>query len=199
MIYIISRLFCALILKIFLRIEIKGKENIPKKGGFILASNHVSYLDPVALGVACTRKLNYMARHDLFYNRLFSWWLFRAGVFPVKRDSADLSAIKEAMRLVKSGNGLVIFPEGSRRFDSLSTQPQPGIGFLASKLNVPVVPAFVKGTQIALPKGAKFIKPTKISVHFGKQILIERGMPYQTIAELIMANIRNLEKILIKY
>jgi len=171
---------------------VRGRKYIPKKGGFILAANHVSYLDPVAVGVACPRRLNFMARHDLFCNHWFSWFMSAVGAFPIKRDSADLSALKEAMRRVRSGEPLVLFPEGSRRFNGTSTEPQPGIGFLAARLNVPVIPALIKGTDKALPKGAKFIFPAKVSVYFGKQILIERGMSYQDVAQTIMKNINSL-------
>jgi 1-acyl-sn-glycerol-3-phosphate acyltransferase len=169
-----------------------GKKNIPKKGGFILASNHTSYLDPIALGIACTRKLSFMAKQELFCNLFSTWFMSRLGVFPLKRDSADVSALKEAMQRLKNGGALVLFPEGSRRFDGVSLGPQPGIGFLVSKLNVPVIPAFIKGTDDALPKGAKFIRLKKVSVRFGKQIFIEGRMPYQDIAERIMKDIRLL-------
>ncbi len=192
MLYFILRSLCVLIFKTVFRFEARGQEYIPKQGGFILAGNHVSYLDPIALGVGCPRKLNFMARHDLFSNHWFSWLMSNVGAFPVKRDSADLSALKEAMRRVRSGEPLVLFPEGSRRFNGTSTEPQPGIGFLAAKLNVPVIPALIKGTQEALPRGAKFIFPAKVSVCFGKQILIERGMSYQDVAQTIMKNINNL-------
>jgi len=179
-------------LKILFRLEVEGKKNIPKEGAFILASNHISFLDPVAVGVACPRKLNYMARHDLFSHPAFGWLLYRVNSFPVKRESADLSALKEAMKRLKEGQGLLLFPEGGRRFEDEVSRPQAGIGFLAAKLNCPVIPTYVKDTGKALPRGAKFIKPVKISVHFGKEILIERRMPYQDIAQLIMTNIRHL-------
>lgn len=192
MLYFILRSLCVLIFKILFGLEIRGKKYIPKKGGFILAANHISYLDPIAVGVACPRKLNFMARHDLFSNHWFAWLLSNVGAFPIKRDSADLSALKEAMQRLRCAEPLVLFPEGSRRFNGTSVEPQPGIGFLAMKLNVPVIPAFIKGTEIALPKGAKFIRPAKISVHFGKQILMERGMTYQAVANLIMERISNL-------
>lgn len=192
MLYWFLRFLSFLILKVFFRLEVKGRENIPKRGGFILAGNHISYLDPVVIGVASSRKLNYLAKAELFCNPFCSWFLSTICVFPIKRNAADLSALKEAMRRVKNGKALVVFPEGSRRSDSASSEPQPGIGFLAAKLNVPLIPAFVKGTEIALPKGAKFLRPTKISVYFGKQILIERRLPYQDIAQQIMANIRHL-------
>lgn len=211
MLYTAARLVLIVLFKILFKLEVWGKKNIPKKGGFILASNHTSYLDSLALGVACQRKLNFMARHDLFCNPWFSWLLSKVGAFPVKRNSADISALKEAMRRVKKGNALVVFPEGSRQFEGLSSEPQAGIGFLVSRLGVPVIPAFISGTDKALPRNAKFIRPKKVSVHFGKphtfpcdevlrkhrkvrgkQISIERRMPYQEIAQLIMEDIRHL-------
>jgi 1-acyl-sn-glycerol-3-phosphate acyltransferase len=179
-------------LKIFFGLEVKGRENIPKKGGFIVAGNHVSYLDPIVLGVASPRRLYFMAKQELFVKPFFSWGLLAVGAFPVKRDSADLSAIKQAIHRVRQGNGLALFPEGSRRFDGVHMEPYAGIGFLAAKLNVPVVPVFIRGTEIALPKNAKFIRPAKVTLCFGKQISIERRMPYQDIAQLIMENIRHL-------
>jgi 1-acyl-sn-glycerol-3-phosphate acyltransferase len=194
MVYFISRFLCFLIFKIVFRFEVRGKEYIPKKGGFILASNHVSYLDPIAVGVACPRKLNFMARHDLFSNHWFSWLMSRVGAFAIKRDSADLSALKKAMQYVRNGEPIVLFPEGSRRFNGTSTEPQPGIGFLAMKLNVPVIPALIKGTQEALPRGSRFIKPAKVSLYFGKQILMEKGMTYQEIARLIMESIKIIDR-----
>lgn len=160
-----------------------------------MAGNHTSYLDPVVLGVACPRRLDFMAKEELFRNPLFSGLLSRVGAFPVKRNSADLSALKEAMRRLKQGNGLALFPEGSRRFDGLSSEPHAGIGFLTAKLNVPVIPAFIRGTDLALPKGAKFIRrPVRICVYFGKEICIEKNSAYQDIAKSIMTNIRQLEK-----
>lgn len=192
MLYRVLRLLSLIIFKVFFGFEVKGKENLPKEGGFILACNHVSYLDPIAVGIAVRKKLNFMAKDDLFKLPLLSWFFSQIKVFPVKRDSADLSALKEAMRRVKSGEPLVLFPEGTRQSSGVSSQPHAGIGFLAVKLEVPVIPAFVKGSGNVLPKGAKFIRPNKISVCFGQQIFIERRMPYQDIARMIMENIRHL-------
>lgn len=157
-----------------------------------MVSNHVSYLDPGVLGAACSRKLNYMAKEELFCRPWISRLLHAVYAFPVKRDSADLSAIKEAMRRVKNGKGLALFPEGSRRFDGKSSEPYAGIGFLSAKLDVPVIPAFISGTEKALPRGVKFLKAASISVRFGEQIPIERRVPYQETAKQIMDNIRHL-------
>jgi 1-acyl-sn-glycerol-3-phosphate acyltransferase len=192
MIYSILRSLAFLILKIFFRLEKKGMENIPKKGGFILASNHSSYLDPIAVGAACPRKLNYMAKHDLFAHPLFAWLLYRIKVFPVKRNSPDISALKEAIKRVEKGGGLLLFPEGRRRVNEVPGELQPGIGFLAAKLDVPVIPAFVRGTETAWPKGAKFIRLNKISVYFGRQVFLERRAHYHDIVQRIMQEIQLL-------
>jgi 1-acyl-sn-glycerol-3-phosphate acyltransferase len=194
MIHSICRFFCIVFCKLMFRLKAHGRQNLPKNGGFILASNHVSYLDPIIVGSSCPRKLNYMGRHDLFNNPLISRLLYAVGTFPVKRNSADLSALKEAMRRVKAGKGLLLFPEGRRKDADSSSfdKPQAGIGFLAAKLGVPVIPVFVKGSEKAFPRGAKFIRPANVHVYFGKEIKIERGLPYQDIAEEIMKNIRHL-------
>lgn len=191
MLYSFLRFIAAVISRVLLGFKAEGLEYIPKKGGFILASNHASYLDPVLLAVACPRKLSFMARHDLFSIPVLSQVISRVGAFPVKRDSADLSAIKEAMRRVRAGSPLLLFPEGRRRDYSDIQQTYPGIGFLAAKLNVPVVPAFVSGTEKAMPRGARFIRPARVLVRFKQQIVIDGKMPYEDIAKLIMKRINS--------
>ncbi len=192
MLYNILKYSALLISRIIFQLKVSGKKNIPRKGAFILASNHASYLDPVVLAAACPRKLNFMARHDLFDIPVFSWVISHVDSFPVKRESPDPSAFKEAMRRLKAGKGLLVFPEGGRQVDGKLGEPEPGIGFLSVKLGVPVIPAFIKGTEKALPKGAKFIRPKKVAVYFGKQILVERRLSYQDIARIIMEDIRLL-------
>jgi 1-acyl-sn-glycerol-3-phosphate acyltransferase len=194
MLYSIFKALFFLLFKIFLRFEIKGSENIPEKGGFILASNHLSNLDPIALGAACPRKLNFMAKDSLFRNSLFSWILERVGAFPLKRNSADPSALKEAITRLSKGEALVVFPEGTRRKGTSHNSAQPGVGFLVAKTNSPIIPSYIKGTDLVLPKGYKFIRLRKISVYFGKQISLERSEShnYQDIADKTMYGIGHL-------
>lgn len=193
MLYTLICATCALFCKVIFRLKVYGKKYIPPKGGFILASNHVSYLDPIVVGVASPRKLNFMARHDLFSIPLLGKLISNLGAFPVKRGTADVSAIREAIRRLRNGNALVLFPEG-RRIGAINAdeEPEAGIGFLAAKLGVPVIPAFVKGTQEAMPVGAKFIYPKKVSVTFGEGIYVNKGLSYQEIARVIMERIRQL-------
>ena len=184
-----------MLLKIVFRLEVKGRGNIPDTGGFILASNHVSYLDPLVLGVACSRQLSFMARHDLFGVPVLGVWLRNVGAFPLRRNFADIASIKEAIRRLRQAEGLVLFPEGSRSFQGSVQDAQPGIGFMAAKSQVPVVPAFVKGTQRALGRHARLIRPTKIRVYFGKLIYPENsGLKdsYGYFADRVMQEIRRL-------
>ncbi|MBU0503125.1 MAG: lysophospholipid acyltransferase family protein [Candidatus Omnitrophota bacterium] len=193
MLYIPLRFLSWVLFKAVCGLEVSGCEFIPKKGGFILASNHLSYLDPIAVGVACGRlDLNYMARHNLFRNPGFAWVLKEVHVFPVKRNTADFKALKEAMRRVNQKKGLVLFPEGTRQVSGKFGEPEPGIGFLAAKLRVPVIPVLVRGTDQAWPKKARLPRPAKVKVTFGPGIAIDSKMSYDEVAQKIMAGIKNL-------
>lgn len=195
MLYRISRFLALLFLRFFFRLEVKGRENLPGAGGFVLASNHASYLDPVVLGVACPRQLNFMARHDLFNIPIFGTFIRNVGTFPVRRNFADIASIKEALRRLGQGQGLLFFPEGTRSFSGVVQRAQPGIGFVAAKSQVPVVPVFINGTQRALGRGARFIRPAKIKVCFGQPIHPKHSAlkdDYRNIAGRIMQEIERL-------
>ena len=159
--------------KIVFRFRVYGACNLPKDGAFILASNHVSFLDPVALGAASCVELHYMAKEDLFCNKFLKKFFNKINMFPVKKDFHDPSAIKEATRRLKAGQPVVIFPEGTRSPNGSLLEPKFGAGFLAYLAGVPIVPAFVKGSQQALPRDAKFIKPKKVAVYIGNPIFLE--------------------------
>jgi len=195
MIYYILEVLSRLIFGPYFRLRVYGKEEIPRKGAFILASNHASFLDPIILGIACPRKLNYMARDTLFRNILFGWLLRGVGSFPLKRDSADKSALKEALRRLANGGGLVLFPEGRRiRLQGEKTEPLAGVGFLAAKSRALVIPAYLKGTDKAMPPGARLVLPHKISLYFGKGFCVDSQAPYVEIAQLVMQKARLLEQ-----
>jgi 1-acyl-sn-glycerol-3-phosphate acyltransferase len=190
--YKLGRLFFLVFFKVFNGLEVSGRQYLPKGKGFILVSNHVSNLDPIVLGVACPRNVYFMAKEELFSNRFFGWVLRHVHAFPLKRKGADLSAIRTAIKKVNSGGVILIFPEGTRSTDGKLGPGHEGVGFLADKLNAPVIPAFIKGTEIALPKGSSSIRPAKISVRFGKQIPLERRVAYSDVADRVMQAIKQL-------
>lgn len=200
MLYLLFRLFFILLFKILFRVRVRGKENIPKSGNFLIASNHVSFLDPIAVGVASPRPLNFMARDDLFNNKAFGWLIKNLNTFPVKREEKDdIGAIREALRRLKKGDGLVIFPEGGRGDSDRLREGKIGVALLAYKSGAPIIPALVKGADKALPKDARFIRLKPISVTFGRSILAselalkgDKKDRYKEVTEMVMDAISKL-------
>lgn len=170
LLYRVFRAILFFLSKAFFRLEVKGNELIPKEGGFVLASNHASFLDPIILGVACPRLLNFAAKDTLFKNRLFGALLLRVGAFPIRRWSADIAAIRESVRRLQNNFGLVVFPEGSRNNSGEMQNVSSGFVLIADKANVPIVPAWISGSDRAWGKGMKIIRPAKIKVVFGNPV-----------------------------
>jgi len=188
------------ILRFKFKVKVTGLENIPSSGGVIIASNHASYLDPPLM--ACpikNRIVRFMARDTLFDHPVASWLFHRFGVVPLSRDRGDVGAIKTAIQLLKSGECVALFPEGTRTTSGELQAPKGGIGFLIAKAAVPVVPVYISGSYEAYPKGAKKIKSHPVSLHFGKTITPEelaitgpRGKPdFDAIGQLVMDRIAN--------
>jgi 1-acyl-sn-glycerol-3-phosphate acyltransferase len=177
------------ILKLFCRMQIKGRAFIPKKGPFILASNHLSNIDPVVLAAACPRRLNFLAKEELFKVPLFGSFIFSLGAFPLKRNKADISAFKVALGRLKK-EALLVFPEGTRAEEA--KKAYPGVGFLVKKSGVVVVPARVYSTDKVLGRGQKFIRPHKIKVVFGKALVFDKNREPLEVAKQIIAKINTL-------
>ncbi len=146
MLYALARNIVSFIFHIIFRITITGRENIPKeKGGFIVASNHVSNLDPPMVGIVFRGKYTFMAKDELFHvNPFFTWLITRLGAFPVKRGAKDLAVIDKALESLKKGRIFVIFPEGTRSKTGELGKPKSGVAITAIKAATPVVPVFVK-------------------------------------------------------
>jgi 1-acyl-sn-glycerol-3-phosphate acyltransferase len=192
MIYWIFYFFTKFLSTLFFPCQIFGRENVPQKGAFLLASNHVSYLDPMILGITTGRRLNYMAKDSLFKGWFLGYVLPKLGAFPIKRNSADTGAIKECFGRIKKGGPLLLFPEGTRHGSAEDKKALAGVGFLAQKAGVPVVPVFIEGSQKALPPGAKFFKRSRIRVFYGKPLLFKEKNEYEAVAGQVMQAIRAL-------
>ncbi len=146
MLYALARNIVSFIFHIIYKITITGRENIPKeKGGYIIASNHVSNLDPPMVGIVFRGKYTFMAKDELFHvNPFFTWLITRLGAFPVKRGAKDLAVIDKALESLKKGRIFVIFPEGTRSKTGELGKPKSGVAITAIKAAAPVVPVFVK-------------------------------------------------------
>ncbi len=127
-------------------ITVIGRENIPaEKGGYIIASNHVSNNDPPVVGITFKGKYTFMAKQELFeINPFFTWLIKRLGAFPVKRGAKDNSAIDRALESLKEGRIFVIFPEGTRSKDGTLGRAKSGVTLIAAQAKVPVVPVYIK-------------------------------------------------------
>ena len=205
MFYRLLRLLAILLAKLLFQLEVRGREFVPPQGAFILASNHLSYLDPPMLGVASPRILHFMASASLFNHPGFGWVIRHLNAFPLRRDEQDPASIRLALQHLRRGRVLVVFPEGGRSRTGQLGKARPGIGLLAAHAKVPVVPVYLSGTDKALPRQARFIRLHKISVHFGKPLFFKEGpsskgdrrASYQAFAEEVMASLCEIKALTI--
>ncbi|MFQ5680759.1 MAG: lysophospholipid acyltransferase family protein [Candidatus Omnitrophota bacterium] len=196
MLFWIGRFIFFVILRVFFFLKVEGCGNIPSRRGFIVACNHISNLDPIVVGVACPRAINFMAKQELFGNRIFGFILRRVRAFPVRRGQADVGAVKEAIRRLRAGEGLLLFPQGGRGRGWDIKQAKDGVGMFAAKLGVAVVPAVVRGTERALPRGRVIPRPARINVCFGPPIMVEGSdnKDYTGITRKVMSAIEEMNR-----
>jgi len=175
MVYRLTWFLARLLLHALFGFSIRGKERVPKTGPVILAANHLSILDPIAIGAAIWRPVSFFARADLFRLPVLSWLLPRLYAIPVERGESDLSAIKKALRTLERGAAFGIFPEGTRSRTGRLQPFKTGVAAIALRTGTPVVPVAVMGTEKALPVGARMIRLRRpIRVVFGDPIPVPK-------------------------
>ncbi len=168
MLHRILKILISLILKPFYSLRVKGLENLPKKGAVILVANHCSYLDPLCLGLAVPRKINWMVLKP-YYDLWWLRWFFKASLcFPVNIDKPNIEAVRHALWVLKQGRMLGVFPEGSRSEDGRLKKGEFGAALLALKSAAPILPVAIEGAFEAYPPGAILPKPHPVNVSFGK-------------------------------
>ncbi len=149
------------------KIEYVGLENVPKEGGFILASNHMKALDPlfISLGIK-DRQLHFMGKKELFENPITKWALSKVNGFPIVRGGADAEALDYAIRIPKEGHILGIFPEGTRSKDFKPARAKRGVALIAKEAKADILPVSIYSSD-------KMKKGTKLTIRFGKLIPYE--------------------------
>lgn len=146
--YQFARSLCRLYLKIFRGFKVEGIEKVPPTGPVILAANHTSYMDPVALGCALERPIRFLAKEELFHIPLLSPLIKSLGAFPVKRGTGDRGALRTSLEILSQGHCFGIFPEGQRNRTKQPLLPfKPGAAMLAAKSGAVVVPVALLGTK----------------------------------------------------
>lgn len=150
---------------VMFRLRTTGVENIPKQGPVILAVNHKSGLDPVAVGITCPRQIRFMAKAELFNNKLFGRLISSLGAFPVHRNKGDIGAIKAAFSIFKDNGVMLIFPEGGRVTKKKpKLRAKPGVVMMAQRAQVPVIPVLIDGDYRWMGK---------VTVRYGKPVTYE--------------------------
>lgn len=175
MIYAIGYHLSRWIARTFFALSVEGVEHVPANGPVILAPNHVSYLDPVVVGIAVRRRVHFMAKKELFRNRLFGWLLRHLQTYPVARERVDPSTLKRTLSLLAAGQVVLMFPEGTRGDGRTLGQAKVGIAMIAARARVPVVPVFHWGAEQILPRGARHVRRGRLRVRFGPPLVFSAG------------------------
>ena len=164
--------FCRFLFRVYFRLYHRGRilnsDRLPDTGAFILAGNHMSFLDPPFFGLCCRREAFYMSRDSLFRHPVANWILRSWNCVPLKREGGDIGAMRTVLRMLGEGKAVLMFPEGTRSRDGQLQEARAGIGMIVAKAGVPVVPMRIFGTEKALPKGASLPRPAKVTVAFGE-------------------------------
>lgn len=161
----------ALLARLFFRLRILHRERMIEQGPAILAMNHQSYLDPPIAGIATKRAIFFLARRTLLDVPVLRWLLPKLNVIPVDQEGNDRSALKALIRVLKAGEGTLVFPEGSRTPDGNLQPALPGLGLVIAKTLAPVVPMRIFGAYDALPRNGGRLRFRPIIVIIGEPIV----------------------------
>jgi 1-acyl-sn-glycerol-3-phosphate acyltransferase len=159
-----------LIGRLFFRLRIIHRERMIQTGPVILAMNHQSYLDPPLAGITCDRAIYFLAKRTLIDVPVLGWLLPKLNVIPVNQEGIDRSALKALIRVLKSGNAALVFPEGARTLDGDLQSAQPGLGLVIAKTLAPVVPMRIFGAHESLPRGGGGLHFSPITIVVGEPI-----------------------------
>lgn len=168
------RLYCRIYASAVLTIRCGGRENIPATGGALIIANHQSQLDPILMGLAFNRRLNYIARQSLFRFAPFRWLIQSLDAIPIDREGIGLAGLKETLRRLKRGEMVLIFPEGTRTEDGEIGTLKPGFLSVAKRAGVPLLPVVVEGAYESWPKGQALPRPRVIQVEIGLPLSSEQ-------------------------
>ena len=180
------------------RIRVEGRENVPH-GGCLIVGNHASYLDPTTIGWAIGREIFFLGRKSLFRPPVMNWLLPICNVIPIDRDGGESSGLRKIIRMLRHGDAVLLFPEGTRTPDGTIQEAEPGAGLVAVKSGVPVLPVRIFGTFECLSRHQKKLRFGPLRVVIGKPYLppvVERNQEkeaYGPIAQEMMERIKALQ------
>ena len=155
----------------FWRTRVVGAHHVPRTGAFILAPIHRSNIDTPLACTVTSRRMRYMGKDSLWKTRFVGWVLSALGGFPVSRGTADREALRRCVQVLEAGEPLVLFPEGERKSGAVVQPLFDGAMYIAIRAGVPVVPVGIGGSERAMPKGKKYLRPSKCVVVVGEALM----------------------------
>jgi 1-acyl-sn-glycerol-3-phosphate acyltransferase len=164
--YCIGKVLVGTFFRLFSRLQVKGRKNVPPKGALLVVANHLNFNDPPLLGAMLGRPVVFMAKEELFRSRPLAWFLSSLGAFPVHRGRLDRKAIRQSNKVLAEGKALVMFPESTRSPKAQLQRAFPGSALIASRRAVPVLPVGIYGTERL--KGPWLVRRPRITVNIGE-------------------------------
>jgi 1-acyl-sn-glycerol-3-phosphate acyltransferase len=166
-------------LKVYNRLSIRWTSPLPERNVIVVA-NHTSNLDPVIMGAVFPRRLRYLAKAELFEPFLFGSMVRALGSIPVRKQDSQSAgtALRTFLKLLESGENVLIFPEGGRSLDGKLKPLEGGVALIALRSGAPIVPAFITGAFEAMPPGSKWVKPLRLSIVFGETVDSSKYIPF---------------------
>ncbi len=170
--YDVGRVAVNIFFRTFFRLKIEGKENIPDESErFIICANHKGYFDPPLVGLAMPFQIGFMAKEELFRNKLFGAFIRKLGAFPIRRGKSDFGALRSAIKMAESSRHIVIFPEGGRSHTNRLRKGKMGAAMVAIKAGADILPIGLEGTYKPFTRITIHIgKPIKLNDYFGRKV-----------------------------
>jgi 1-acyl-sn-glycerol-3-phosphate acyltransferase len=200
MLYAILKPFAAALMRLFFRLEGRGRAYVPRRGPLLLVANHSSVLDPPLVGAVTPRQLSFMAKAELFRIPVFGRFIRALNAHPIRREGSDAGALRTALKLLADGAALLVFPEGTRAEREGELRPaKAGAGMLAVASGATVVPVYIRGSGRAWPRGRRMFRPAKVVVTFGPPLRfaerpgLDKKQLYEAASQEMMAAIARLK------
>lgn len=178
---------------LFRHLHISGQKNVLRHGGLLVISNHIATADPPILGATFPRPVHFMAKVEWFANPLVGFLARQFLCFPVVRHTADRGALRYTLELLRRGQVVCLYPEGTRALDARIHPPEAGAGFLARRGGVPILPVAIWGSENVWPKGARIFRPAHTYMTYGEPFWLPSGeLDNQEAAEYMMSKVADL-------
>lgn len=187
LLYKLSANICYIFFKLFYKLEVSGKNNVPDSGSLVIMCNHITYFDPPIIGAILDRQIHFMAKEELFKNPVLGAFLRKIGQFPVKRGKPDRSALKKSFEVLKNGEILGIFPEGTTQGKSGKLgKAKSGAVLIPLKTQTPILPIGIKvnNRNIKVSIG----KPFSLDKYYDRKLSKEER---REVGQYIMDQIKN--------